>query len=178
MLFEEYLLYLVIEKTKMKKFILIASLLLNMVLLAQEIKTGQVIPSFTIKSEEGMIRSSDLKGKVVLINFFATWCKPCMLELPHLQTEIWEKYKNDKRFSLLIIGREHSQSEIAEFKAKKGFQLPIYPDEDRSAYSLFAKEYIPRNYIMDKDGKVVFSSVGFNEAEFKEMIKKVDELLR
>jgi len=87
----------------MKKSILIVSLLLNMALLAQEIKTGQAIPDFAIKSEEGMVRSSDLKGKVVLINFFATWCKPCMLELPHLQKEVWEKYKDDKRFSLLII---------------------------------------------------------------------------
>lgn len=162
----------------MKKSILIVSILFNIVLPAQEIKTGRSIPDFTVKNEDGIIRSSDLKGKVVLINFFATWCKPCMLELPHLQKEIWEKYKDDKRFSLLIIGREHSQSEIAEFKAKKGFQLPIYPDEDRSAYSLFAKEYIPRNYIIDKQGKVVFGSVGYNEAEFKEMIKKIDELLR
>lgn len=72
LLFEEYLLYLVSEKAEMKKSILIVSILFNIVLPAQEIKTGRSIPYFTVKNEDGIIRSSDLKGKVVLINFFAT----------------------------------------------------------------------------------------------------------
>jgi thiol-disulfide isomerase/thioredoxin len=144
----------------------------------QEIKENQLLPKFTVKTENGILKSSDLKGKIVLINFFATWCGPCMKELPHLQKEIWEKYKDNKKFSLLVIGREHSQSEITEFKVKKGFTLPIYPDEDRSVYSLFAKEYIPRNYIIDKKGNVVYTSISIDETEFKKMVDKLDELLK
>ena len=162
----------------MKKTILILSFLVNIFTFGQEIRENQILPSFSVKTESGVLKSSNLKGKIVLINFFATWCAPCMQELPLLQKEVWEKYKNDKKFSLLVIGREHSQSEITEFKTKKGFTLPIYPDEDRSIYTLFAKEYIPRNYIIDAKGKIVYTSVSFDEAEFKKMVNKLDELLK
>ncbi|WP_306620893.1 TlpA family protein disulfide reductase [Chryseobacterium ginsenosidimutans] len=161
-----------------KKFLILSFLAVTAFVFGQEIKENQLLPKFTVKTENGILKSSNLKGKIVLINFFATWCGPCMKELPHLQKEIWEKYKDNKKFSLLVIGREHSQSEITEFKAKKGFTLPIYPDEDRSVYSLFAKEYIPRNYIIDKKGNVVYTSISFDEIEFKKMVDKLDELLK
>lgn len=162
----------------MKKTLIILSFLVNIFTFGQEIRENQSLPKFSIKTEKGILKSSDLKGKIVLINFFATWCGPCMKELPFLQKEVWEKYKDNKKFSLLVIGREHSQSEITEFKAKKGFSLPIYPDEGRSVYSLFAKEYIPRNYIVDAKGNIVYTSISFDEAEFKKMVNKLDGLLK
>jgi peroxiredoxin len=162
----------------MKKTILILFFLVNIFTYGQEIRENQTLPSFSVKTEKGILKSSNLKGKIVLINFFATWCAPCMQELPHLQKEVWEKYKNNKKFSLLVIGREHSQSEITDFIAKKGFTLPIYPDEDRSIYKLFAKEYIPRTYIIDTKGKIVYASVSFVQAEFNKMVSQLDELLK
>ncbi|GAA5088924.1 TlpA disulfide reductase family protein [Chryseobacterium ginsengisoli] len=161
-----------------KKILAFGFLAVTTFAFSQEIKENQPLPKFTVKTENSILKSTDLKGKIVLINFFATWCDPCMMELPHLQKEIWEKYKDNKKFTLMVIGREHSQDEITTFKAKKGFTLPIYPDEDRSVYKLFAKEYIPRTYIVDKKGNVVFASVSFNEDEFKKMIAKLDELLK
>lgn len=143
-----------------------------------QVKENQPLPKFTVKTENGLLKSTDLKGKIVVINFFATWCAPCMMELPHLQKEVWEKYKDNKKFALMVIGREHSQDEIAAFRLKKDFTFPIYPDEDRSVYKLFAKESIPRTYIIDKKGNIVYSSVGFNEDEFKNMVTKLDELLK
>ncbi|PIF45650.1 thiol-disulfide isomerase/thioredoxin [Chryseobacterium sp. 52] len=162
----------------MKKIFLVLSFLVHVIGFGQGIRENQPVPKFSVKNEKGTLKSSDLKGKVVLINFFATWCGPCLKELPHLQKEVWEKYKDNKKFSLLVIGREHSQNELIEFKARKGFDLPFYPDKDRSVYSLFAKESIPRNYIVDAKGNVVYSSMGFNEEEFKRMVEKIDELLK
>ncbi|MCT4141009.1 TlpA family protein disulfide reductase [Elizabethkingia anophelis] len=161
----------------MKKALLSFVLLVNILVFSQDAQEKHPSPVFSITNENGTIKSSDLKGKVVLINFFATWCAPCMEELPLLQKEIWEKYKDNKKFSLLVIGREHSQDEITAFKAKKGFTLPMYPDKTKSVYSLFAKQSIPRNYIVDTNGSVIYASVGFDEAEFKNMLNKLDELL-
>ncbi|MCT3734868.1 TlpA family protein disulfide reductase [Elizabethkingia anophelis] len=161
----------------MKKALLSFVLLVNILVFSQDVQEKHPSPVFSITNENGTIKSSDLKGKVVLINFFATWCAPCMEELPLLQKEIWEKYKDNKKFSLLVIGREHSQDEITAFKAKKGFTLPMYSDKTKSVYSLFAKQSIPRNYIVDTNGSVIYASVGFDEAEFKNMLNKLDELL-
>ncbi len=161
-----------------KLFLTLSFLATTTFVFSQEIKENQPLPKFTVQTENGILKSTDLKGKIVVINFFATWCAPCMMELPHLQKEVWERYKDNKKFALMVIGREHSQDEIAAFKTKKGFTLPIYPDKDRSVYKLFAKESIPRTYIIDKKGNVIYSSVGFNEDEFKTMVDKLDELLK
>ncbi len=65
------------------------------------LKVNENMPEFVLKGKNGVIKSEDLKGKVVMVNFFATWCPPCRKELPHVQKEIWDKYKGNKDFKLL-----------------------------------------------------------------------------
>jgi len=133
------------------------------------VKVGDSVPAFNLNSEESVVSAESLKGKVVLINFFATWCPPCVKELPHLEKEVWGPFKEHKDFVLLVVGREHSQKDIEQFAKTRGLDLPFYPDPDREMFSLFAKQNIPRNYIIDKQGKIVYSAVGFNENEFNKM---------
>jgi peroxiredoxin len=142
------------------------------------IKIGDKAPTFKYtnnKDEEQ--NSSNLKGKIILINFFATWCGPCMTEMPYLEKEIWEKYKTNSNFELIAIGRGHSLEETNAFIAKKNFSFSISPDKDKSIYNLFATQYIPRNYLFDKDGKLVYTSVGFSPEEFQKLKDKIEELL-
>jgi peroxiredoxin len=137
-------------------------------------KTGDMAPAFSCTTLDG--NTFDLaktRGKIVMINFFATWCGPCNQELPVLQKEIWEKYKNNPSFVLVVIGREHSEKDIADFAAKKGLSLPFAPDPKKEIYSLYAKQSIPRNIIIDRDGKILLQVVGYDEESFK----KITDLL-
>ncbi|MBH8556661.1 TlpA family protein disulfide reductase [Hymenobacter negativus] len=161
----------------MKHFLLVLLLLVSSPAFSQDLAVGQPMPAFTVSNEQETIKSLNLKGKVVLINFFATWCGPCMQELPQMQ-QFWTAHKSNKNLVVLVIGREHSQSEITAFKAKKGFDLPMYPDEKRTVYSLFATQYIPRNYLVDAQGNIAYTSVGFEQQEFNRMTSKVEELLK
>lgn len=143
------------------------------------ILVGQQVPDFVINSENGeTIKMNDFKGKIVLITFFATWCAPCRKELPLLQEKIWFKYRDNSNFCLLIFGRGHSLEEIDKFKRAYKFDLPIYPDYNGSIFNLFAKNSVPRNYIIDKTGVVLYSSEGFSNQEFNKMISFIESLLR
>lgn len=143
------------------------------------VKTGDNAPDFSFETAPGKTtKLSDLKGKVVWINFFATWCGPCRAKLPHLQKEVYNKLKSEKNFQLIILGREHSWEEINKFKTEQKLDMPFSPDPGRKVFSLYAKQNIPRNFIIDKDGKIVVSSTGFNEKEFAEIVEKVEKLLK
>jgi len=166
-----------------KRLILITILFLfTGTLFAQDeftlVKVGDKAPDFPFAIENGQsVKLSDLKGKVVWINFFATWCGPCRQELPYMQKEVYEKLKNNPDFELIILGREHSWEEINKFKTEQKFTMPFYPDMGRKVFSLYAKQNIPRNFIIDKEGKIAITSTGFTEKEFKEIIEKVERLV-
>src|SRR6266576_6534666 len=75
-------------------------------------RVGQEAPAFECTTLDGKkVDLKNLRGKVVLINFFATWCGPCMAEMPHLEKEIWHAYQGDN-FAMISIGREHSDAEL------------------------------------------------------------------
>ncbi len=168
----------------MKSLILfISALLLATFAYSQDeftlVKKGEAAPDFSFETAPGKTQKlSDLKGKVVWINFFATWCPPCRKELPHLQKEVYDKYVENDDFVLIILGREHSWEEINKFKKEQGFTMPFYPDPERKVFSVYAQQNIPRNFIIDKNGKIAVSSVGFNKDDFGQIKNKVAELLK
>ena len=142
------------------------------------VKVGEMMPSFSIVSDNGTkINSAELKGKVVLINFFATWCPPCQKELASVQQTLWPKYKDNNKFVMLVIGREHSDKELATFNEKKGFTFPLYPDKSRAIFGAFAKSLIPRSYLIGKDGKVIYAGKGYTDKEFAELLEKIETAL-
>jgi peroxiredoxin len=162
---------------KMKKVSVILSLLIVAISFTAAqtdqttlVKVGSKAPSFVCTTIDGKtLDISGLQGKIIMINFFATWCGPCNTELPVLQKQIWEKYRNRSDFALIILGREHTKEEVKAFVEAKKFTMPFAPDPDRKIFSLYATQNIPRNIIIGKDGNILFQSTGYDEQEFKKL---------
>lgn len=144
---------------------------------SNKISLGQEVPSFVAISIDGeTINIDSLKGKVVLLNFFATWCPPCQKEIPHLEKDVWAKFK-DKDFRLISFAREHKSKEILKFRKDKNLSFSLVADSTRAVYSKFAESGIPRNYIISKEGKVIFVGSGYDEKELAKIIKTIEENL-
>jgi len=135
-------------------------------------RAGQQAPVFSFELERGkMISLSDYKGKIVLINFFATWCPPCRAEFPRVQNEIWNKYKDNNNFVLLAFAREETWDTVTKFKQGNAFTFSILPDEGRKIFSLYATQSIPRNVIIDGEGTIIYQSIGYSPEEFEKMLQ-------
>lgn len=142
------------------------------------IHQGDKAPDFTVEMVSGEhIKLSSLKGKVVLINFWATWCPPCRQELTHVEKEIIEHFKGQD-FVFLPISRGEKKSVVEAFRDKQGYTFPMGLDPKQEIFKKYATNYIPRNFVVGKDGKVIYVSVGFEPAEFASMIKAIEAALK
>ena len=87
-----------------------------------KLKLGDPLPQFTLNSEVyGKVTPADLKGKVVLVSLFATWCGPCQKELAEVEKTLYPSYKGNKDFRLLVIGREHTDADLKKYNERKKF---------------------------------------------------------
>jgi peroxiredoxin len=98
----------------------------------------------------------ELRGKVVLVNFWATWCPPCRKEMPDLQA-LYDKYK-DQGFIVLSISDEES-AKVTPFIAEKKITYPVLLDPGRKVNEAFIVEGIPKSFVFDRDGKLVAQSI-------------------
>jgi peroxiredoxin len=143
------------------------------------LKVGDKAPLFTAKTIDGKtVDLTKIKDKVIMLTFFATWCGPCNQELPVLEKNIWNKYRDNDDFILLVLGREHDEKALKDFAAAKGFNLPFAPDPKREVFSKYAEISIPRNVIIGKDGKIAWQGIGYNPEEFREMEEFLAGLLK
>ncbi len=170
-------------KFRILNTILIFLIFSSFLSIAQEettfVKLSDPVPEFEFeRSPEKIVNIAELKGKTILIIFFATWCGPCRKELPLIQSDIYNKYKKNPNFELLIFGREHNWDEVTKFKETNKFSMPIYPDANRKIYSKFAGQYIPRNFLISPEGKLLFSSIGFNEKDFKALKETIENQIK
>ena len=142
------------------------------------VKDGHTAPDFEVQMFDGStIKLADLKGKVVLLNFWATWCPPCRAELARVQKDIIERFKGEP-FVFIPVSRGEKRETVAAFREKMGYTFPMGLDTESAIYKKYAQTYIPRNFLIDKEGKVVKASVGYDEAEFAELIKLIEETIK
>jgi hypothetical protein len=101
------------------------------------------------------------QGQIVLLNFFIIPCKHCNRMLEYLQEEIWPEFHESGRV-LLAVGRGHTLDEVREFRDRGNYILPFAADPDRKNYDMFAQKKVPRNYLFDSYGKLVYQTRGFD----------------
>ncbi|MFN8257006.1 MAG: TlpA disulfide reductase family protein [Bacteroidales bacterium] len=139
------------------------------------LQPGSKVPDFTLLTTDGnKVNLSELKGKTIFLNFFALSCPICMKELPELEKQIWLKYKSDKNVVVLCVGREETNETLNAFREKKKYTFPMAPDTNRKVYSIFGTKYIPRNIVIDKEGKLILTEVGYNENKLKSIITAIE----
>ena len=135
-------------------------------------KEGSIAPNFARQTFSGENFSlSKEKGKVVIISFFAIGCRACEVAMPQLD-KVYQKYKENKDFKFIIIGRG-SAATLKAYLNKKKLSFPATNDPGRKIFSKYATKYIPRSYVVGRDGKVKFTSVGCPAVLFKKMSEVV-----
>ena len=138
---------------------------------------GAEAPDFTVEMIDGSkVALSELRGKVVLLNFWATWCPPCRQELTRVQTDIIDRFAG-KEFVFLPVSRGEKREAVEAFREKTGYAFPMGLDPARTVYDRYASNYIPRNFVIDRKGKVVLATVGYDEHEFEELIRTIEKTL-
>ena len=139
------------------------------------VAAGDIAPNFELTTLEGEIFNLEAhRGKVVLVNFFATWCPPCREELPYLEKEIWQRF-DPEDFALIVVGREENDEVIGPFVESNGYSLPFAGDPNKTAYDRYATRFIPRNFVIGADGTVLFQSQGFEREDFDRMVAVIEE---
>lgn len=124
--------------------------------------------------ESEVIELSDLRGKVVFINFWATWCPPCIAEMPSIN-KLYSDFRDNDKVMFLMVDVDNERSKSQKFMDKRKFDLPVYTPAS-SIPSSYMSGAIPTTLVLNKYGKVVFKHEGmgdFSNEEFKTFLTKL-----
>lgn len=144
------------------------------------VKVGDIAPDFEMAVADGTtMKLSDLRGKVVMLQFTASWCGVCRKEMPFIESDIWQRHKNNSDFVLFGVDRDEPVETVISFAQKTGVTYPIGLDPKASIFELYAEKDagITRNVIIGKDGRIVMLTRLYDPEEFKEMVQVIDNLL-
>ena len=134
-------------------------------------------PAFDLPTmKDGTATLADYKGQYVMLNFWATWCPPCLEEMPSMET-VHQRYK-DKGFTVVAISSdEGGKPDVVPFIEKLGVTFPILLDSDKAVSSVFGAHNLPLTFILDRNGNVIAGAEGARDWESEESLSVLDELI-
>ena len=145
------------------------------------VKVGDIAPDFSLPLTDGTtFKLSEQRGKVVMLQFTASWCGVCRKEMPFIERDIWQRHKDNNEFVLVGIDREEPLEDVKKFAETTGITYPLALDGNADVFATYAerKSGITRNILIDRDGRIVKLTRLFNETEFNELVQEIDKLLK
>jgi len=146
---------------------------------AERRKSARPAPDFTLATLKGeSIQLSNLQGKVVMLDFWATWCGPCVSELSNL-AKLYEKYSKNQNVVFLSIDTNEPATTIKPFMEKNGYSFTVLLGNQTSVPQQYGVEGIPTKFLIDRNGKIQFKHIGGGPEPkvIDELSREIDELL-
>ena len=145
------------------------------------VRIGEIAPDFTITLTDGkQVTLSSLRGKVVMLQFTASWCGVCRKEMPFIEKDIWLKHKDNADFALIGIDRDEPLEKVLAFAKSTGVTYPLGLDPGADIFAKYALRDagITRNVLIDREGKIVKLTRLYNEEEFASLVEQINEMLK
>ncbi|GAB6062521.1 peroxiredoxin family protein [Deferrisoma palaeochoriense] len=138
---------------------------------------GRPAPDFELVGLDGTTwRLSDLRGKVVFVNLWATWCPPCRQEIPSM-VRFYRRYK-DKGVEILAVSEDRDPAAVRAMVMRQAVVFPVLMDRDKLVYGLYRATGVPETHLIDKKGVIRHSVIGPFDWEAPEVDRAVDQLLQ
>jgi len=144
---------------------------------ADLLQAGSMAPDFTLKDlNENPVTLSQLRGKVVFLNFWATWCPPCLAEMPAME-RLNEVY-GSQNFVMLAVNVEEDVEAVKAFLKEHPHSFPVLSDFEAKAQGLYSVYRFPETFLIDKSGKIVEHYLGARDWSGVDFIKKINTLMK
>lgn len=141
---------------------------------------GDQAPDFQVTLTDGRtVRLSDLRGKLVMLQFTASWCGVCRKEMPFIERDIWQKHKDNPDFVLIGIDRDEPLEKVQAFALQTGVTYPLGLDPGADIYAKYAlrKSGITRNVLIDGRGVIIKRTRLYKDEEFNSLVEAIDRYL-
>lgn len=139
-------------------------------------RTGYAAVDFTLPDLSGQpLRLADLRGKVVFLNLWATWCPPCRAEMPSMQA-LYERLRG-RDFAMIAVAEDTNADDVAAFVKELGLTFPILLDTENRLPARFGVTGYPETFVIDRDGRVIKHVIGPEEWTDPEVVKYFEGLL-
>lgn len=138
---------------------------------------GQTVPEFTALDQHGQdAGTAALRGRVAVLNVWATWCQPCREELPRVEREIWQRFRPE--VAVVAVARNESAAKLRAFNESAKLTFALVADPKGSISNHFGgNDAIPRTYVIDRKGVIVYQTIGYSEKEFGDVVAAVQRAM-
>ena len=141
------------------------------------VRVGDLAPVFVVETlDDQTISLDDLRGRVVLLTFFSSACPDCHAQFEHIKSRITAF--DSSKFRFLPIGRNEKRATVEQFRLENGYKFDMGFDPEGEIYALYATRYVPRNYLIDSDGRVISISAEPTPAQLDALLSTIAEMTK